>query len=97
MNEHRISGAIKEAAGTIEQGIGTVTGDDATRLRGQSRRIEGRVEGLVGKTIDRAIDRAVVLIERGEQLVRNHPRTSAIVAGVVALSLGRRLSAATRG
>lgn len=97
MNEHRISGAIKEAAGTIEQGIGTVTGDDATRLRGQARRIEGQVEGLLGQTIERTIDRAVVLVDRAERLVRDHPRSSAVVAGVIALALGRRLTSAVRG
>lgn len=96
MNEHRISGAIKEAAGTIEQGIGAVTGDDATRLRGQARRIEGHVEGMVGKAIERALDQAVALIDRGERLVRDHPRSSAIVAGVIALALGRRLAGAAR-
>ena len=51
MNNHTIIGAIKEKAGALEEGLGKVTGDTGTELRGQGRQIEGKVETMLGDVL----------------------------------------------
>ena len=76
MNEERISGAIKNATGKLEEGFGKLTGDDSTRLRGEARQIEGQVEGFVGRTVDEA-----------RRFFDEHPLISLLAMGALALAV----------
>lgn len=83
MNNHKIMGAIKEKAGALEEGLGKVTGDTETQLRGQSRQVEGKVESLLGD-----------VIESARRFYQERPLVSLLALGSVALAT---LSILTRG
>lgn len=83
MNKHTIVGTIKESAGTLEQGIGKLTGDRETELRGHGHRVEGRVQNVFGRTIDEA-----------RRFYEKNPRLVLIAAGSLVLSA---MSALVRG
>ena len=83
MNNHTIIGAIKEKAGALEEGLGKVTGDTGTELRGQGRQIEGKVETMLGDVLDSA-----------RCLYEERPLVSLLALGSLALAT---LSILTRG
>ena len=76
MNEERISGAIKNATGKLEEGFGKLAGDDGTRLRGEARQIEGKVQGFAGKAVDEAC-----------RFFDRHPLVSLLAIGSLALAI----------
>ena len=41
VNENRVEGAIRDVAGKVQDAVGAVTGDVATRARGQMNRAAG--------------------------------------------------------
>ena len=85
MNDHSILGAIKEKAGVLEEGLGKVTGDKETELRGQTRQVQGKVENLFGRTIEEA-----------QRFYKEHPLISILAAGAVAMTLLSALTGSDR-
>lgn len=52
----RFEGKTKEAAGTVQEKAGEVTGDKEMEARGEGRKQEGKAQNLWGKTKDVARD-----------------------------------------
>ena len=48
MNKDQVKGAIKEAAGSVQQKAGEVTGNTNQQLKGAAREVEGNVQKNYG-------------------------------------------------
>ena len=44
MDTHQVTGGIKQAAGSIEEGFGNLTGDRSTEVSGAVRKVAGQIE-----------------------------------------------------
>jgi uncharacterized protein YjbJ (UPF0337 family) len=56
MDQDRIAGTAKDAAGKIEGSVGDLTGDAETRVSGRLREASGTVQNLYGQAKDAARD-----------------------------------------
>jgi len=54
MDKDRIDGALKQAKGTIKEGVGRVTGDAKTEAEGKGDKFVGKVQSAVGGARDAA-------------------------------------------
>jgi uncharacterized protein YjbJ (UPF0337 family) len=53
VNENRVEGAIRDVAGKVQDAVGAVTGDVATRARGQMNRAAGGgAQNAYGQAVD---------------------------------------------
>ena len=52
MDKDRIDGALKQAKGSIKEGIGHVTGDTKTVAEGKADKVAGKVQSAVGGARD---------------------------------------------
>lgn len=76
MDENRVTGSLKKAAGTAERIVGDVTGDQKTELSGRGREAAGTAEDLVGqakdavrRVADQASDVAGEVYDRGRRYI----------------------------
>ena len=56
MSTNRIEGAAKEAAGSIKETVGKVTGNDRLRAKGAVEKAVGSAQNAVGKAQDKLAD-----------------------------------------
>lgn len=56
MHKDQIKGAAKDAAGSIKQAAGKVTGDERLEAEGTADRISGKIQQGVGNLKDAARD-----------------------------------------
>ena len=54
MDEHRVTGAARNAGGRIEEGFGRVTGDTQSQVQGVLDQAQGTAENLYGQAKDAA-------------------------------------------
>ena len=54
MDTHQVTGGIKQAAGSIEESFGNLTGDRSTEVSGAVRKVAGQIEGTYGDAVDAA-------------------------------------------
>ena len=57
MNRDQIKGRIKEAAGTVQQKAGKLTGSTSDRIKGMAKRAAGKVQKTVGDAAARIEER----------------------------------------
>jgi len=81
MNENRISGTVKDAAGQIEKTVGDVTGNAGTQLRGKARQASGQVQEAYGEAVDAV-----------RSMASEQPLMALALAGGIGLALGLLLS-----
>jgi uncharacterized protein YjbJ (UPF0337 family) len=96
MNQDRIVGTARNVGGKVEETIGRVTGDAATRLEGKAKQVEGAVQDFYGQAKDKAVDAAETVrdsIGEADDVVRDtiaqHPYASAAVALGIGFLIGR--------
>ena len=58
MDENRITGTARNLGGKVEEGVGRVTGDAKTQVRGMADEAAGAAQDLYGKARDTAADAA---------------------------------------
>jgi uncharacterized protein YjbJ (UPF0337 family) len=56
--QDRVSGKMKEAAGTVESKAGQVTGNTDMEAKGKAKKVEGKVQSTVGKG-EQKVDQAL--------------------------------------
>ena len=54
MDEHRVTGAARNAGGRVEEGFGRVTGDTKSQVQGVIDQAQGTAENLYGQAKDAA-------------------------------------------
>ncbi|SHK42374.1 Uncharacterized conserved protein YjbJ, UPF0337 family [Roseomonas rosea] len=74
MDSDRIIGAGKQAAGEVQEGIGSLVGDKRTQGRGQANQARGEVQNQIGQL---------------EDYIRDQPLTAAAIAVGFGWLLGR--------
>jgi uncharacterized protein YjbJ (UPF0337 family) len=96
MDETRMSGAARNLAGTIEEGLGRATGDAKTRVHGQMREAEGSIQELYGQAVTAAEDAVDTVRQMPASLdhtirryVENNPYTTAAIALGLGWLVGR--------
>jgi uncharacterized protein YjbJ (UPF0337 family) len=91
MDQHRATGAARNAGGKVEEAIGRVTGDTESQIRGAMDRAQGAAENLYGQTKDAASDAAAGLRKTAlsfEDALRNTIEDKPYIAVAIALGLG---------
>jgi uncharacterized protein YjbJ (UPF0337 family) len=53
-DKEKVKGKFNEAAGSVKQGIGSVTGDEQMQAEGQAQEAKGKGQGFVGDVKEKA-------------------------------------------
>jgi uncharacterized protein YjbJ (UPF0337 family) len=85
MDEDRVTGTAKNVGGKIEEGIGRMTGNAQTQLKGQARQAAGAAEDLYGQ----AKDAAASVTDIVQRTIEERPYTAVAVALGIGWLLGR--------
>ncbi len=91
MNEDRVIGTARNAAGKAQEGIGNAIGDAKTQASGIANQVAGAAQDFYGQTRAAAADMAGVAQNSAssfEKLVRNTIETQPYTAVFVALGIG---------
>ena len=91
MDENRITGTARNLGGKVEEGVGRVTGDAKTQVRGMADQAAGAAQDLYGQARDTATDAAVAARDFAaslEKWLRRTIETQPYTAAIVAMGLG---------
>lgn len=91
MDEHRVTGAARNAGGRIEEGFGRVAGDTKSQVQGVIDQAQGTAENLYGQAKDAASSAAQGVRKSAssfEDIVRQTIEDRPYMAVAVALGLG---------
>jgi uncharacterized protein YjbJ (UPF0337 family) len=91
MDEHRVTGAVKNVGGKIEEGVGRVTGDTTNQFQGIVDQVQGTAENLYGQAKDAASNTAKGVQKTAssfEDVIRHTVEDRPYIAVAVALALG---------
>jgi uncharacterized protein YjbJ (UPF0337 family) len=91
MDEHRVTGAARNAAGRVEEGFGRVTGDTKSEAKGVIDQAQGAAENLYGQAKDAAGSAAEGVRQTAssvEDIVRRTIEDRPYTAVAIALGLG---------
>ena len=91
MDENRITGTARNLGGKVEEGVGRVTGDAKTQVRGVADQAAGPAQDLYGQVRDTAADAAVAARDSAaslERWLRRTIETQPYTAAIVAMGLG---------
>ena len=91
MDEKRITGTARNLGGKVEEGVGRVTGDAKTQVRGMADQAAGAAQDLYGQARDTAADAAVAARDSAaslEKWLRRTIETQPYTAAIVAMGLG---------
>jgi uncharacterized protein YjbJ (UPF0337 family) len=91
MDEHRITGAATNVGGRVEEGLGRITGDTKSQVKGVIDQAQGKVENLYGQAKDAASGAAEGIRKTAssyEDIVRNTIEHRPYTAIAIALALG---------
>jgi uncharacterized protein YjbJ (UPF0337 family) len=89
MDENRVTGAARNFAGRVEAGVGDVTGDTTTQLKGKINQATGAAQNFYGQTADAARDTASSLDDWFRDAIETRPYTVALAALGIGWLLGR--------
>jgi uncharacterized protein YjbJ (UPF0337 family) len=85
MDEDRITGTARNIGGKVEEGIGRMTGNAQTQLKGHARQAAGAAEDLYGQAKDAAASFTDVV----QRTIEERPYTAVAIALGVGWLLGR--------
>ena len=91
MDEHRVTGAARNAGGRIEEGLGRVAGDPKSQVRGVLDQAQGTAENLYGQAKDAASSATESVRKTAssfEDIVRHTVEDKPYTAVAIALALG---------
>jgi uncharacterized protein YjbJ (UPF0337 family) len=89
MDEDRVYGTARNLGGKVEEGVGRLTGDKQTQVKGKLDQLAGTAQDLYGQTTDAARDTAGNLDKWLRTTIETQPYTTAIVALGIGWLLGR--------
>lgn len=84
MDEDRVTGTAKNLGGKVEEGLGRVTGNAQTQLKGQAKQLEGAAEDLYGQ----AKDTAASFTDIVQRTIEQQPYTAVAIVGRCWLVIG---------
>jgi len=80
MSEDRYAGAARNIGGKVQEGVGKLTGDTVTELKGKVNEAVGAAQETYGKAADAVKDTANEAADYVAALVRDRPYTVAVGA-----------------
>jgi uncharacterized protein YjbJ (UPF0337 family) len=81
MDENRVEGTVRNAAGKVEEAAGNLTGDARTEARGRARQAAGQAQDLYGQAVDEV-----------QGFAREQPVAALLIAAGVGFLLGAILT-----
>ena len=91
MTDDRIAGTVRSFGGKVQEGVGKVTGDTKTEVKGVMNQAAGAVQDAYGKTVDAATEGAQTVKEaaiQGHDIVRKFVEDNPYTAAAIALGVG---------
>jgi uncharacterized protein YjbJ (UPF0337 family) len=91
MSDDRIAGTVRSFGGKVQEGVGKVTGDTKTEVKGVMNQAAGAVQDAYGKTVDAAMEGAQTVKEaavEGHDTVRKFVEDNPHTATAIALGIG---------
>jgi uncharacterized protein YjbJ (UPF0337 family) len=91
MTDDRIAGTVRNIGGRVQEGVGKVTGDTKTEVKGVMNQAAGAVQDAYGKTVDAAMEGAQTVKEatiQGHDMVRKFVEDNPYTAAAIALGVG---------
>ena len=91
MTDDRIAGTVRNFGGKVQEGVGKVTGDTKTEVKGMMNQAAGAVQDAYGKTVDAAMEGAQTVKEaavEGHDAVRKFVEDNPHTATAIALGIG---------
>ena len=91
MTDDRIAGTVRSFGGKVQEGVGNITGDAKTEVKGVVNQAAGAVQDAYGKTVDAAMEGAQTVKEAaigGHDVVRKFVEDNPHTATAIALGIG---------
>ena len=91
MDEHRVTGTVRNVGGKVEEGFGRATGDTKSQVQGVIDQAQGTAENLYGQAKDAASNAAQGVKQTAssiEDVVRHTIEDRPYTAVAIALGLG---------
>jgi uncharacterized protein YjbJ (UPF0337 family) len=91
MNEDRVVGTARNAAGKVQEGLGSVVGDAKTQVEGITNQITSAAQDLYGQTRDAAASAAGAARDSAssfEKALRSAIETQPYTCALIALGIG---------
>jgi uncharacterized protein YjbJ (UPF0337 family) len=91
MDEHRATGTARQVGGKIEEGLGRVTGDTSSQIRGVFEQAQGSAEKLYGEAKEAAGEAAQGVRTAAvsfEDIIRTTIEERPYTAAAIALGIG---------
>ena len=98
MTDDRIAGTVRNIGGKVQEGVGKVTGDTTTEVKGVMNQAAGAVQDAYGKTADAAMEGSQSVKEaaiEGHDIVRKFVEDNPHTATAIALGIGFFIGYAT--
>jgi len=89
MDENRVEGTVKKAAGKVGQGVGRLTGDAEIQAKGIANEISGSAQDLYGQVHDSASELVRSTGDAVGKFIKEQPYTAALIALGIGWLLGR--------
>ena len=91
MDEHRVTGTVRNAGGNVEESFGRATGDTKSQIQGVMDQAQGTAEKFYGQAKDAASDAAEGVRKTAssfEDMVRHTIENKPYTAVAIALGIG---------
>jgi uncharacterized protein YjbJ (UPF0337 family) len=89
MDQDRLTGMAKNAAGGAEETFGRVVGDAKAQAEGKVRQAQGMVQEAYGQAKEQAKESASSLDDGFRRFIEDQPYTAAAIALAVGWVIGR--------
>jgi len=93
MDENRVSGAVNQGVGRVEDTVGAATGNVGAQVRGKVKEAVGAAQNLYG----RAADRARGVAGDVDTLIDDQPYAALAVAAAAGFAIGLLLGVTVAG
>jgi uncharacterized protein YjbJ (UPF0337 family) len=89
MDENRVEGTVRKAAGKVQEGVGRLTGDAEIPAKGMANEIRGSAQDLYGQVQDSASELVRSTGDAVGKFIKEQPYTAALIALGIGWLLGR--------
>jgi uncharacterized protein YjbJ (UPF0337 family) len=96
MDENRVAGTARNVGGQVQEGLGRVTGNTETQVKGIANQVKGSAQDMYGKAKDSAAEMAGAAREGASTLettvrgfIETQPYTAVLIGIGVGWLLGR--------
>ena len=89
MDENRVEGTVRKAAGKVQEGVGRVMGDAKMQAEGMANEIRGSTQDLYGQAQENASELVRSVGDAVGKFIKEQPYTATLIALGIGWLLGR--------